>query len=106
MVGFWICVFKGATRFSDVNAEGVKQSSEMGFGLEVGKGGAWVALLVKHPSVDFSSGHDLMAHEIDPGVRLFTDSAEPAWDSLSLSPSLSLSAPPLCTCALSHSFSQ
>ena len=32
--------------------------------------GAWVALLVKHPTLDLGSGNDLMAHEIKPCVRL------------------------------------
>ena len=35
--------------------------------------GAWVAQLVKRPTLDFSSGHDLTAHETEPQVR--------AWDS-------------------------
>ena len=55
-----------------------------------GYGGAWVAQLVKRPTLDFGSGHDLMAHEIEPHVGLCADSEEPAWDSLSLSLSLSL----------------
>ena len=27
---------------------------------------AWVALSVKHPTLDFGSGHDLTVHEIKP----------------------------------------
>ena len=59
-----------------------------------------MAQLVKHPALDFSSGHDLTVPEFEPHTGLCTDSAEPAWDSHSLSPSLSL---PLPTCALSLS---
>ena len=55
--------------------------------------GAWVAQSVKHPTLDFISGHDLTVHEFKPEDRLWTDSAEPSWDSLSLSvpPPFSLS---------------
>ena len=42
--------------------------------------------------VDFSSGHDLTVHEFKPHVGLCVDSAEPAWDSLSLSLSLRASS--------------
>ena len=45
--------------------------------------GAWVAQSVKYPTLDFGSGHDLTVHETEPCIRLCTDSAEPAWDSLS-----------------------
>ena len=37
---------------------------------------------VKRPTFDFSSGHDPTVHEFKPHVRLCTDSAKPAWDSL------------------------
>ena len=61
--------------------------------------------LVKHLTLDFSSGHDLMVCEIEPQVMFCDDSMVPAWDSLSpslfapsvtcsLILSLSLSAPP------------
>ena len=40
---------------------------------------------VKHLTIDSGSGHDLMVHEIEPHIRLCTDSVEPAWDSPSLS---------------------
>ena len=51
-----------------------------------------VAQLVKHPTLDFGSGHDFMVHEIEPSVRLCIDCEEPVGI---LSPlSLSLSAPP------------
>ena len=29
-------------------------------------GGAWVAQVVKHPTLDFSSGHDLTVREFEP----------------------------------------
>ena len=45
--------------------------------------GAWVAHSVKHPTLDFDSGHDLTVREIEPGIRLLVDNAEPAWNSLS-----------------------
>ena len=65
---------------------------EGGIGGRCSKGtdlqGAWVAQSVKCPTLDFSSGHDLPVHEIEPCVRLCADSAEPAWDSLPLSLSL------------------
>ena len=32
--------------------------------------GAWVAQLVKRPTLDLDSGHDLMVHEFEPRVRL------------------------------------
>ena len=57
--------------------------------------GAWVAQLVKHPTLDFGSGGGLMG-SWDWGpchLELYTDSAEPAWDSLFLS--LCLSPPTL-----------
>ena len=51
-----------------------------------------MAQLVKRPTLDFRSGHDLMVHEFEPHVGLCADGAEPAWDSLSpLSLSLSCS---------------
>ena len=46
--------------------------------------GAWVAQLVKRLTLDFSSGHDLTVHGVEPCIRLCTDCVEPAWDSLSL----------------------
>ena len=45
-----------------------------------------MALLVKSLTLDYSSGHGLAVGEFEP----CTDSAVPAWDSLSLPPSLSL----------------
>ena len=55
--------------------------------------------LVECPTLDFNSGHDLMVHELELCVRFYTDSMEPAWDSLSPS----LSAPPLHSVSLSLS---
>ena len=40
--------------------------------------GIWVAQLVKHPTHDFGSGHDLTVPEFEPCIRLCADSAEPA----------------------------
>ena len=40
---------------------------------------------VRHPTLDFSAGHDLMVREFEPHSRLCADSAESAWDSLPLS---------------------
>ena len=60
--------------------------------------GAWMAQSVKHLTLDFGSGHDLTVPGFKPCVRLYTDSAEPAWDCLSLS----LSAPPVTETGLDH----
>ena len=49
--------------------------------------------------LDFGSGHDLTVREMEPRVKLYADSVEPAWDSLSPS----LSAPPLLALSLSLS---
>ena len=75
---------------------------DAGFRLWNGKidSGVWMAQAVKRPTLDVGSGHDLTIHELEPHVRLWADSAEPAWDSLSPS----LSAPP-CLHARSHAFS-
>ena len=56
--------------------------------------GAWMAQLVKRPTLNFGSGQDLTVPEFQSYVGLCADSVESAWDSLSLSLSLSLSAPP------------
>ena len=42
-----------------------------------------MAQSVKHPTLDFGSGHDLMVLGI-PCMGLNADSEDPAWDSLSL----------------------
>ena len=51
------------------------------------------------PASDFSSGHDLMVHCFEPHVRLWADSMELAWDSLSPT----LSTPSLLMLSLSLS---
>ena len=63
--------------------------------------GAWVPQLVKHLTLDFSSGHDLMAHEFKPHIRLCTDSVESPWDFLSHF----LSSHSQLTCSLALSLS-
>ena len=45
--------------------------------------GTWVAQLVKYPTLDFSSGHDLTVHEIKLHIRLFAVSTDLASDPLS-----------------------
>ena len=47
-----------------------------------------MAQAVKGPILDFGSGHDLMARELEPRVGLCAGSTEPAGDSLSLPLSL------------------
>ena len=63
--------------------------------------GTWVAQLVKHRTLDFGSGHDLMVHEMEPHLGLCTDSMEPALDSLSPA----ISVPPHCVHMYVHTFS-
>ena len=53
--------------------------------------GAWMTQSVEGPSLGFCSGRDLTVGEFEAQVGLCADSADPAWDSLSLS----LSVPPL-----------
>ena len=43
-----------------------------------------MAQLVKHPTLDFGSGHDLVVQEFELHIGLHADSAEPAWDILAL----------------------
>ena len=57
---------------------------------------------VKHPTLDFGLGHDLMVSEIEPQGGLCTDSMELAWDSLFLS----LCPSPDHTCSHMHSLSR
>ena len=52
--------------------------------------GTWVAQAVTHLTLGFGLGHDLTVHEFEPYVRLWADSTDPAWDSLSLPLSLPL----------------
>ena len=61
-----------------------------------------MAQLVKHPVLGFGSGHDLTVREFEPCVGLCADSAEPAWDSFSLS----LRHDPAHALSLSPSLSQ
>ena len=51
---------------------------------------------VKHLTLGFGSGHDLVGCGIEAHVRLCPDSTEPAWDSLSSF----LSVPSPCTLSL------
>ena len=53
--------------------------------------GTWVAQWVKHPTLVFGSGHDLMVGGLEFRVWLCTDRTEPDWDSLFLLLSLPLS---------------
>ena len=60
--------------------------------------GAWEAQLVKCPTPDFGSGHDLTVHEIKPHLRL----ALTAWSLLGvLSLLLSLCPSPMLSLSLS-----
>ena len=63
-----------------------------------------MAQSVKRQTLDLGSGHDLMVHGIELCTGLHANSAEPAWDSFSSFPSLSL--PRSHTRALSQSLSQ
>ena len=54
-------------------------------------GGSWVAQLVKPLILDFGSSHDLTVGGIEPCIRLYADSVDPA---LLCILSLPLSAPP------------
>ena len=49
-----------------------------------------MAQLVRHPTVEYGSGHDLMVRGFEPRVWLLTDSMEPSWDSLCASSSFFL----------------
>ena len=53
--------------------------------------GTWVAQSIKHPTLDFHAGHDLMGCKFKPCIGLRADGAEPTLDSLS--PSLSAPYP-------------
>ena len=64
-------------------------------------GGAWVAQSVEHLTLGFNSGHDVTVHKFEPHVRLHADSAEAAWDSVSLSLSSSLCPSPTCAVSVS-----
>ena len=65
-------------------------------------GGTWVAVkLVKHPTLDLSSGHISWVRGLKSSVGLCVDSTESAWDSF-----FPLSDPPPLACMLSLSLSQ
>ena len=49
-----------------------------------------MAQSVKHLTLGFGSGHDLTVRGFESCIRLCAESAEPAWDSLSLPLSLLL----------------
>ena len=59
--------------------------------LKINLRGTWVAESIKHLTLHFGTGHDLMVCGFEPCIGLCADSVEPAWDSLSPT----LSAPPL-----------
>ena len=46
--------------------------------------GTWVAQSVKHPTLDFDSGHELILHWIKPHAGLRADSTEPAWKEIQM----------------------
>ena len=48
---------------------------------------------VGHPALNFGSGPDLTVHGFEPGTGLCAGSAEPAWDFVCLSVSLSAPTP-------------
>ena len=52
--------------------------------------GAWVVQLVKRPTLDTGSGHDLTVGGNKPCIGLYAKNMEPAWDSLSAPPLLVL----------------
>ena len=54
-----------------------------------------MAQLDERPTLDFSSGCDLIVHEIEPRFELCAESVKAAW--------VSLSAPPPLVCARSLS---
>ena len=87
-VGLMLCGFEFLAQGTYyMLTEGLQiQFSENGGGTP-GRGGAQSN---KRPTLDLGSGHDLLVCEHEPLIRLCADSAEPAWDSLSLPLSLPL----------------
>ena len=59
-------------------------------------GGAWMAHLGMHLTLDFGSDHELLVGELAPRIRLQTDNTEAAWDTLSLT-----THPPVCVLSFS-----
>ena len=55
--------------------------------------GTWMAQLVRQPTLDLGSGHDLAVGETEPRLGLCPGSTEPASDSLSPLPSLCPASP-------------
>ena len=51
-------------------------------GLKLKGWGTWVAQFVKHLTLDFTSGHNLMVGRFESHIELCCDSVEPTWDSL------------------------
>ena len=64
--------------------------------------GAWVAQMVKHGTLDFSSGHDLTVRGFEPCVGLCADGSEPG-ACFGICVSLSLPLPHSCSVSLSLS---
>ena len=64
--------------------------------------GSWVAQLVKHPTLCFGSGHDLIVHGINPCIGLWMTQCGAC---LGFSLSLTLSLPLPCSWAHTHAFS-
>ena len=79
---FWSCIYIGLCKSVKC---GIKTASR----------GVWVARSVKHPALDFGSGHDLMVHEFEPHIRASAVSKE----------LVSNPMPLLCLLALSLSLS-
>ena len=61
-----------------------------------------MAQSVERQTPGFGSGHDLMVLGFEPPVGLCVGSMKPAWDSLSVPLSLSLSLPHLHAYACTH----
>ena len=83
-----------ASRFYPFSRCAYKICSSKQYGLGTPGWLSWLSI----QALDFGSGHDLMVRGIEPHVRIWADSAEPAWDSLSPS----LSAPPPLMLSLSQ----
>ena len=96
--GLTTILWLGEMRFraSKQLAQGCIRSCRAGLKVKVAWG-AWVAPSVKHPTLDFGLGPDLMVHEFRPRIRLHTESTQ-----LSLPLSL-CSSPLVLSCSLSLS---
>ena len=60
-----------------------------------------MAQSVKLPTLGFGSGYDLKVCEFEPRIGLHAESAEPVWDSVSLS----VPPPPVRVCMCEHALS-